>query len=98
MASFDSRIEYNGINQMVLLSIDGFDQQVDGWSDSRTSLCGTSSNKFLGGPCLFSKMPVTRIYEDLPEHEQLLITYNFHFFDEWEGEYASLMVDGSEVW
>lgn len=98
IGSYENKIIYNNIDQSVLWMTDNFDKTAEGWSDMRTSVCGTSSDYFLGGPCIFSKQPVTKLYTNIPPHEMLLVSFNFHFIDDWEGETATLKLDSGVVW
>ena len=77
---------------------DDFNSFFEGWSDMRVTNCGILNDRFLGGPCQFSNNIVSKTYKNLPEHNTLIITFNYHFFDDWIGEYGTLIIDGKLVW
>lgn len=89
---------YNEIDQPIIWFVDNFDKEVEGWNDLRTSVCGTSTDYFLGGPCFFSNKPIMKKYEGIPKHTALMVSFNFHFIDDWEGEIATLKLDSEVVW
>lgn len=94
----DSQFEMEGASQWQLVYLDDFEQNANGWSNTTRSTCGNNKNKFLGGPCVFSKEEIEKIYKDLPEHKMIKITGNFHFFDKWEGESAYMKFNDQKVW
>lgn len=85
-------------SQFVLVAADDFEETTVGWSKKDRSVCGSSPDFFLGGPCKFADTQSSKTYENLPPHKMIRITARYHFFDRWEGEYGIMKVDGRTVW
>ena len=98
MESKGSNIIYEETNQFYLYEFEDFQNVLKDWSYDSTSICGKSDNLFLGGPCKLANNTVEKTYKDLPEHSQVRITANFHFFDDWNGEDAYMMINDFPVW
>lgn len=52
----------------------------------------------MGGHCLLSNEEVYKVFENLPKHSRILITAQFHFLDNWQGESAFVKIDNQIVW
>ena len=53
----------------------------------------------MGGHCQLSNQQVFTVIKGLPEdHSQVRVQANLHFIDDWQGESASIKIDGSPVW
>lgn len=57
-----------------------------------------TTNHFLGGHCNFAHEEVIKEYKNLPKHSRIKISANFHFIDDWKGEFGYLKVDDKIVW
>lgn len=83
----------------MLNSIATFERGPEGWSHPHFSVCGISSDIFLGGHCkLGGLQTVWKQFKDLPAHEKVRITARVHMIDLWEGEVLFMRVDGVTVW
>lgn len=89
----------SGVKQFSLLHHDDFDDDVvEGWSDKRRSSCTDNGNAFLGGHCKFSYNEVSKTFRINASHTQIRITAGFHMFDNWNGEYGYMKVNGDIMW
>lgn len=89
----------SGVKQFSLLHHDDFDDDViEGWSDKRRSSCNDNGNAFLGGHCKFSYNEVSKTFRINAPHTQIRITAGFHMFDNWNGEYGYMKVNGDIMW
>lgn len=98
MSFDDSRITIDGTDQWTMFIFEDFQGTASGWSHEIFNTCGNTMNLFLGGHCNFAKTEVSKTYRDLPQHDQIRITGNFHFFDDWHGEEGYMFVDDKLVW
>lgn len=87
---------FKGLPQWTLHIDDQFDQ--GGWSNSSTSTCGGSPIPILGGYGKFAGGSVTRNYRQLPDHSEIRIKANYHFIDNWAGEWGFAKLDHQTVW
>jgi hypothetical protein len=94
----DSKLSYDNEDQWTMIKLDDFQGEAEGWSKDKLSTCGPNNNMFLGGYCNFAKDEAKKTYKDLPSHNWVRITANFHFFDQWLGEEAYMNFDGNPVW
>ena len=94
----NSDINYEKLNQFYLFYSDDFQSNSKGWSNDATSVCGTNNNNFLGGPCKFSDTITEKTYNEIPPHKEIRITATFHFFDDWAGEEAYMLVNDTPIW
>jgi len=92
----------NGEIQWYMLKYDDFEtkESTKGWSVNETSQCEgmIASNNFLGGHCKTSSQPISKVFEDLPEHTHIKIQARYHMFDNWEGEYGYMKADDQLAW
>jgi hypothetical protein len=76
-----------------------FEETISEWNfhgkDLQTLQCG--SRLGLGGN-LESGDSVSLYLDLLPPHSQMTVSFTFMAIDEWDGERASALVDGAEVW
>jgi len=93
-----SNLNMYGLDQFTMIHFDDFQGSALGWSKEKLSTCGTNDNMFLGGHCNFGAEEVHKNFTNLPSHEIIRITANFHFFDKWEGEESFMYLDGIPVW
>jgi hypothetical protein len=93
-----SSITYENNEQWSLFSLDDFQGSAIGWSKEKLSTCGANDNMFLGGHCNFGGEEVNKNFTNLPPHNYIKITANFHFFDKWDGEEAFMSFDSIPVW
>jgi len=98
MTYTDSRLLFDDTDQWILIYFDDFQGTSQGWNKEKLSVCGSNDNMFLGGHCNFGGEEVFKIYKNLPPHNMIKITANFHFFDKWEGEEAYMSLDSIPVW
>lgn len=96
--TLSAALQYGETEQPRLVVLETFDAAIEGWNDQRKSVCGTSVNYFLGGPCNFSRKVVRKHFAVAAPHTALRLHFQFHFLDEWEGESAQLRADGEVVW
>jgi len=62
-----------------LVYLDCFDVDANGWTFKARQRCGSSADHFLGGPCQFGNLNVSKEFDNLPPHTLLRITARFHF-------------------
>ncbi len=93
----NSKITMDGEDQFIMINLDDFQGSSMDWSKEKLSTCG-GNNMFLGGYCNFGGEEVHKNYTNLPKHDTIRVTANFHFFDKWEGEEAYMYFDGVPVW
>jgi hypothetical protein len=93
-----SKILMDDQEQFSMISLDDFQGIALGWSKEKLSTCGSNDNMFLGGHCNFGGEEVYKNFTNLPAHNMIRITANFHFFDKWEGEEAFMFFDHKPVW
>jgi len=94
---------YKGNAQWHLLKHEEFDNPalIKGWSFSETSHCDgdmIALGTFLGGPCKTSYQPLSKLFDNLPEHSHIQIQAKYHMFDNWQGEHGYLKADDQLVW
>jgi hypothetical protein len=97
MAFTGSQLQYEGVDQWIMISYEDFQGASLGWSKEKYSTC-QSDSMFLGGPCNFAGGDTFKTYTDLPPHKSIRITANVHFFDKWEGEQAYLKINDKIAW
>ncbi len=94
----DSKLIFDNSEQWVMIEYDDFQGSALGWNKEKFSVCGSNDNMFLGGHCNFGGEEVFKVFNNLPAHNMIKITANFHFIDKWEGEEAFMSIDKVPVW
>lgn len=94
----NSNLVFEGKNQFYMFYFEDFDNGVKGWSPDVTSTCGNNNNNFLGGPNKFANTEAKIVIDDIPDHTELRITANVHFFDNWEDDELYMLVNNEVVW
>jgi len=91
-----------GVKQWRLLHHDDFEPDTNyssGWDVTARGTCGSGSkDHFLGGHCKTAAENASKTFENLPRHSQLRVKARVHFLDQWDGEAAFMLVDGTFMW
>eukprot|EP00299_Pterocystis_sp_00344_P013358 c6536_g1_i1.p1 GENE.c6536_g1_i1~~c6536_g1_i1.p1 ORF type:complete len:269 (-),score=66.13 c6536_g1_i1:41-847(-) len=94
----DGTINFMGVQQWFLAAIENFNEGATGWTNSSTTTCGNTEKKILGGCGKFAGGEVSKTFFNLPAHDWVRVTANFHFIDKWGGETAYAKLQDSFVW
>jgi len=97
LGSRKSSFQLQSYEQWKLIVLEDFQNQISGWSDDSVNSCANSPDLFLGGHCKFSDATASKSFS-LPSHYYILVKFNVHFFDRWEGESVFFKLDGETVW
>jgi len=62
-----------------------------GWSTNEISTCG--GLYLLGGYCILSRGNLIKEFGNLPTHQKIRITADFHYIDAWTGETAYMQLN-----
>jgi len=94
----DQTLNFNGVSQWMLAVTETFSQGGAGWTNGSISDCGNPSKPLLGGYGKFSGGEVSKLYRQLPTHNQIRFKATFHFIDAWTGETAYTKLEHQLVW
>jgi len=83
----------------ILLIWDDFeDSTTKGWSGGIVTKCG-KYGKILGGYNVFGGGASTaKAISIIPQHSEYKLSMNYIYIDTWDKEWASVRIDGGEVW
>lgn len=89
-------MKYNNIKQWKLLYVDNFKNNNNNWNLDKISQC--NYYYILGGNCYLSDNKLEKIYENLPEHENVKIEALFHYIGKWDQHtgYLKTEIDNNE--
>ena len=82
-----------------VISFEDFSGSASGWSDNRTTTCGTAS--ILGGYNTFSNGATSSVQKTFGllgvPHSEARVTLSYWSIDSWDGEQAYVRVDGADI-
>eukprot|EP00298_Acanthocystis_sp_HF-20_P028650 c7441_g1_i1.p1 GENE.c7441_g1_i1~~c7441_g1_i1.p1 ORF type:complete len:259 (-),score=106.20 c7441_g1_i1:30-806(-) len=94
----DGKVNFNGVEQWLLVALENFNLGATGWSNSSTTTCGNPDKMILGGCGKFANGEVSKTYFNLPAHDVIRVKANYHFIDKWGGETAYAKLQDQYVW
>jgi hypothetical protein len=94
----DETLNFNGVDQWMLAVSEQYGQGGNGWTNGSVSECGNPNKPILGGYGKFAGGEVSKLFRQLPDHNQIRLKASFHFIDAWTGETAFAKLDHQLVW
>jgi len=94
----DETLNFLGVDQWMLAVSEQYGQGGNGWTNGSVSECGNPNKPILGGYGKFAGGEVSKLFRQLPNHNQIRLKASFHFIDAWAGETAFAKLDHQLVW